>query len=104
MTVTINIAAGQKIERVPAVVTNYRRYLKARPEAVPRTLDNAGNDDLMPLIKVRKRAFGGQISLIVRRKVAVEIGGIVDRFAVGVATTLLMNRRCSAGSGDWQSN
>src|SRR5262249_20782074 len=85
--VAIDIRPRKQIERVPAVVAQNGRKLKARPKAgaLPWTLQYSRDREFVPLVEVGKRTLRGQIYLIECRIVAVEVGGLIYGSAVGVA-------------------
>src|SRR2546426_340888 len=87
MSVVVDVRPRQQIERMLTVVPGDGSQLKARKNAVFRgTLQYGRENHFVPLIKRRTTPLTGQIRLIHGTKVAVEIGHLVDGFAVGVAS------------------
>src|SRR6185295_8925017 len=84
--VTIDIGAGSDGERNPAAYEHARAESNvSHHHILVRALQDSAEDEIVSKIKCRKRALGVQPRGERRRKRRVEIGLIVDRFAVGVA-------------------
>src|SRR5260370_5497242 len=87
MAVAIAIGPRQQIKGMHAVVANDRRELKPGQHGIlPGGVQNAGKHYLVPLVEVRKRAFPGQVGLVSRSKVTVEIARRVECLAEGVVS------------------
>ena len=85
MIVAIDVSTRQEIEGMAAVVGNNRSQLKAGKGAqMPRAIQHGCEHHFVPLIKVRQGSFRGQVHFIECGVITVEIGGVVEGFAVSV--------------------
>src|SRR6476646_1938050 len=70
---------------MPAVIADDGCELKARKDGIfPRAVEDGSQNEFVALVEVRKTAFGSEIGVVYRAKVAVEVRGGIKRLAVGV--------------------
>src|SRR5258708_38733215 len=70
---------------MPAVVPDNRRDLETGQDLVfPRSFQNGCHYDFVTLVERREAPLRGQVGLVLRAKVAVEVGSGIKRFAQSV--------------------
>src|SRR6266481_549557 len=86
MAIAIHVSTSQQVEGVPAVIAENGREDESgqSPRPAIGCLQYRSRHNLMALIEFRERALSGQVQVVLRAEVAVEVKGRVICLAVGV--------------------
>src|SRR5690349_7094035 len=85
MAVPIDVGTGEQVERMPAVKPNNGGNLETRERGIlPGTINDRCPNNLVPLIEFGQSPFRGQVGVVLRPEVAVEVRCRVEGFAVRV--------------------